>query len=423
MSAEAVRRVLAAGAPVPPPFDVARIRADFPILSRLVRGKPLVFLDSAASAQKPRAVIEAMTAMYEGGYANVHRGAYWLSETATASYEGAREAVARFINAGSAREIVFVRNATEGINLVAQSWGRAFLKAGDEVLITAMEHHANIVPWQMLRDQIGIVLRVAPVTDRGELDMEAFRRLLGPRTRLVAVTQMSNVLGTITPVGAIVAAARAQGALVLLDGCQAIVHAAQDMQALGADFYVFSGHKLYGPTGIGVLWAKLAHLEAMPPWMGGGDMIASVSFERTTYAEPPARFEAGTPAIAEAIGLKAAIEYLGGIDRAGAHAHEQGLLDHATARLSAIPGVVIIGQAQEKGAVVSFTVDTAHPHDLATLLDRAGVCVRAGHHCAQPLMERFGLPATARASFAIYNTRAEVDALADAVARAREFFA
>jgi cysteine desulfurase/selenocysteine lyase len=408
---------------VPPVLDVQRIRADFPILGQSVRGKPLVFLDSAASAQKPRAVIDAMVGAMETQYANVHRGLHWMSERTTDAYEAARDASARLLNAADRREIVFVHNSTEAINLVAHSYGRGILRPGQAVLISAMEHHSNLVPWQMLRDAHGIELRVAPITDAGELDMEAYEALLADgRVGLVAITHMSNVLGTYTPAARLVGIAHAHGAKVLLDGSQAIVHRRVDVQALDVDFYAFTGHKLYGPTGIGVLYGKRALLEAMPPWMGGGDMISSVTYERSTWAEVPHKFEAGTPAILEGIGLCAAIEYVEAIGYDAIAAHEASLTDHALARLSAVEGLRIIGRAQDRGGVVSFTLERAHAHDIATLLDRAGIAVRAGHHCAEPLMRRLGLDSTVRASFGIYTTHDEIDVLADTLDKVREFF-
>jgi cysteine desulfurase/selenocysteine lyase len=404
-------------------LDVMAIRREFPILAETVRGKPLVFLDSAASAQKPRAVIAAMAGAMERQYANVHRGLHWMSERATEAYEAARDAAQALLGAASRDEIVFVRNTTEGINLVAHSWGRAFLKPGDAVLISAMEHHSNIVPWQMLRDQHGTELRIAPVTEAGELDMAAFEALLADgRVKLVAVTHMSNVLGTYTPAERIVTLAHQAGAKVLLDGSQAVVHRKVDVQRLGCDFYVFTGHKLYGPTGIGVLWGRAELLEAMPPFLGGGDMISSVTFERSTWARVPHKFEAGTPAIIEGIGLKAAIDWTMALGWEAIAAHEQALTDHALARLSAIEGLSILGRAQDRGGVVSFTLDGVHAHDVATLLDRQGIAVRAGQHCAEPLIRRFGLDSTARASFAAYTTMAEIDFLAEQLARVRAFF-
>ena len=393
------------------PFDVARIRQDFPILAREVRGKRLVFLDSAASAQKPRIVIDAERHIYEAEYANVHRGVYWLSQRATEAFEGAREKVRQLLNARETREIVFVRGATEAINLVAQSYGRCFLSAGDEVLITHMEHHSNIVPWQMLRDERAIVLRVAPIDDAGELDLDAFARLIGPRTKLIAVTHVANALGTVIPVGEVIRLAKARGIPVLIDGCQAVPHQAVDVQALDCDFYVFSGHKLYGPTGIGALYGKARLLQAMPPWQGGGDMIRSVTFERTEYNELPWKFEAGTPHIAGAVGLAAAIDYIQSIGYDAVAAHETELLAYAVRELSKINSLRIIGEPRHRSGVISFALGGVHPHDIGTILDDDAICVRAGHHCAQPTMERFGVSATVRASFAIYNDRDDVDVL------------
>jgi cysteine desulfurase/selenocysteine lyase len=406
-----------------PNLDVARVRADFPILRQTVRGKPLVFLDSAASAQKPRAVIEAMRSAMETQYANVHRGLHWMSERTTDAYEAARDAAAGLMNADR-EEVVFTRNSTEAINLVAHSYGRGVMRPGQAVVISGMEHHSNLVPWQMLRDERGIELRVAPVTDAGELDMPAFEALLADgRVGLVAITHMSNVLGTYTPAERIVQAAHAAGAKVLFDGSQAMVHRRVDVRALDCDFYAWTGHKLYGPTGIGVLYARRELLERMPPFLGGGDMISSVTYERSTWAELPHKFEAGTPAILEGIGLKAAIDYVQSIGYPAIAAHEQALTDHALARLSSIEGVRILGRAQDRGGVVSFTLDGAHAHDVATLLDRQGIAVRAGHHCAEPLMRRFGVDSTARASFGVYTTPEEIDVLADTLARVRAFFA
>jgi cysteine desulfurase / selenocysteine lyase len=407
----------------PATLDLAAIRAQFPILSQTVRGKKLVYLDSAASAQKPRAVIEAMTGAMERQYANVHRGLHWMSERTTDAYEEARDAAAALLNARDRSEVVFVRNSTEATNLLAHSYGRFVLKPGQAVVISEMEHHSNIVPWQMLRDEHGIDLRVAPIDARGELDMGAYESLLQDGgVGLVAITHMSNVLGTYTPAARIAALAHAHGARVMFDGSQAIVHRRVDVQALDADFYCFTGHKLYGPTGIGVLWGRRELLDAMPPFMGGGDMISSVSFERSTWAEVPHKFEAGTPAIVEGIGLKAAIDWVNAIGYDAIAAHEAALTEHALARLSAIPGITVIGRAQDRGGVVSFTVQNAHAHDVATLLDRQGVAVRAGHHCAQPLMQRLGLDSTARASFAVYTTPEEIDFLAESLIRVREFF-
>ena len=407
-----------------PALDLARIRADFPILAQKIRGKDLVFLDSAASAQKPRAVIDAMRTAMETQYANVHRGLHWMSERTTDAYEAARDAVAGLMNAPDRSEIVFVRNSTEALNLVAHSFGRHLLSPGQAVLISDMEHHSNIVPWQLLREARGIELRVAPITDAGELDMAAFEaKLEDGKVGLVAITHMSNVLGTCTPAARIAKIAHAHGAKVLFDGSQAIVHRAVDVQAIDADFYAWTGHKLYGPTGIGVLWGRRELLERMPPFLGGGEMISSVSYERSTWAAVPHKFEAGTPAILEGIGLKAAIDYVQAIGYPAITAHEARLVDHALARLSAIEGIRILGSAQDRGGVVAFALDRAHAHDVATLLDRQGIAVRAGHHCAEPLMHRFGLESTARASFGIYTTLAEIDALAEALLRVREFFA
>jgi cysteine desulfurase/selenocysteine lyase len=406
-------------------FDVDRIRRDFPILAQQVRGKPLVFLDSGASAQKPRAVIDAMVRCMEERYANVHRGAYFLSEAATEAYEAARGAVARFINAGDPREIVFTGNSTAAINLVAHSWGRGVMRPGQAVLISELEHHANIIPWQLLRDDKGIALRVARVTDAGEIDLDdVAAKLADGKVGLVAMAHMSNVLGTVAPVERIIRMAHAAGAKVLLDGSQAAVHRRVDMQALGADFYVFTGHKLYGPTGIGVLWARLEHQERMPPFLGGGDMISMVTMERSEWAPPPAKFEAGTPPIIEAVGLHAAIDYVSAIGMPAIEAHERQLVDHAMRRLADIDGLTLLGRAQDRGGVFAFGLDNAHPHDLATLLDRAGIAVRAGRHCAEPLHTRFGVEGgTVRASFGLYTTEQEVEYLAEALTRAREFFA
>jgi cysteine desulfurase/selenocysteine lyase len=407
----------------PAVLDVAAIRAQFPILSQTVRGKPLVFLDSAASAQKPRAVIDAMVQAMETQYANVHRGLHWMSERTTDAYEAARDAAQSLLNAADRSEIVFTGNSTGAINLLAYSYGRALLKPGQAVLISGMEHHSNIVPWQMLRDSHGIELRVADIDDAGELDMAAYEVLLADgKVGLVAMTHMSNVLGTYTPAERIVKIAHAHGAKVMLDGSQAVVHRRVDVQALDCDFYVFTGHKLYGPTGIGVLYGKRELLDAMPPFFGGGDMISTVSYERSTWAEVPHKFEAGTPAIIEGIGLKAAIDWVQGIGFEAISAHEAKLTEHALARMSAIEGVNVIGRAQDRGGVVSFTMDKAHAHDIATLLDRQGIAVRAGQHCAEPLMRRLGVDSTARASFGIYTTEQEIDFLADTLVQVREFF-
>lgn len=403
-------------------YDVESVRADFPILKQEVFGHPLVYLDSGASAQKPRQVTEAMTEVMTTYYANVHRGVHALSQRSTDAYEAARIKVAAFLNAASDNEIIFTRNATEGINLVAATYGRKFLKAGDEVVLSHLEHHANIVPWQLLRDQIGIVLRVVPIDDDGNLMFEEYKKLLNERTKLVAMTQVSNAIGTIVPIAEVIRLAHKQGAKVLVDGCQAAPHTAIDVQALDADFYVFAPHKLYGPTGIGVLYGKEELLNDMPPYQGGGDMIESVTFEKTTFQKAPHRFEAGTPPIIEAIGLGAAIDYVTALGLDNIAAHEQGLLHYATERLSQIDGMNIIGTATEKAAIISFVVDGVHAHDVGTIIDRAGVAVRVGHHCAQPLMARFGLAATARASFGLYNTRAEVDALIDALQTVKEIF-
>lgn len=407
----------------PVAFDVVRIREDFPILKQTIRGKPLVFLDSAASAQKPRIVIDAMVHAMETQYANIHRGLHWMSERTTEAYEATRDAAAALMNANDRSEIVFTGNSTGAINLLAHSYGRGVLKPGQAVVISGMEHHSNIVPWQMLRDAHGIELRIAPVTDVGELDMDAFEALLEDgKVGLVAITHMSNVLGTITPAERIVKIAHAHGAKVMFDGSQAIVHRKIDVQALGCDFYVWTGHKLYGPTGIGVLWGRKELLERMPPFMGGGDMISSVTYETSTWAAVPHKFEAGTPAILEGIGLKAAIDYVQTIGYDAMAAHEASLTEHALARLATVDGVRVLGQAQDRGGVISFTLDKAHSHDVATLLDRQGIAVRAGHHCAEPLMRRFDLDSTARASFGVYTTHDEIDALVDGIIRVREFF-
>jgi cysteine desulfurase/selenocysteine lyase len=402
-------------------FDVEAIRSQFPILSRQVHGKPLIYLDSAASAQKPRAVIDAMTRAMEHSYANVHRGLHTLANETTDAYEAARASVARFIGA-DVNEIVFTKGATEAINLVANGLGAA-LQAGDEILITDMEHHANIVPWHFLRERLGVVLKWAPVTDQGVLDVEAFQGLLGPRTRVVALSHMSNVLGTINPVKTLTRMAHDAGALVLLDGCQAVAHENVDVRDLDADFYVFSGHKLYGPTGIGVLYGKAERLAALPPYQGGGEMIAQVSRDAISYADPPHRFEAGTPAILEAIGLGAAIEWLSGLDRAAIADHEAALYARVREGLSGANWLRVIGEAPGKGAILTFTVDGAHAHDVAQILDRYGVAIRAGTHCAEPLMTRFDITSSARVSFALYNTPDEADAFVDALTKAQAFFA
>lgn len=404
----------------PPPLDVEAVRRDFPVLGRSVHGKPLCYLDNAASSQRPRAVIDSISRYYENSHANVHRGVHALSQEATDLFEGARESVRRFVNAASTREIVFVRGTTEAVNLVAQSWGRPRLGPGDEIVVSHLEHHANIVPWQMLCGQNGARLRVIPMTRSGELDFDAYRALLGPRTRLLALTHVSNALGTVVPVREYIAEARRHGVAVLLDGAQAVPHMPVDVQSLDCDFYCFSAHKMCGPTGIGVLYGREALLRAMPPWQGGGDMILSVSFERTTYNDLPWKFEAGTPHIAGAVGLAAAIDYLGAIGMERVAAAEHRLLEYATARLTTVPGLEIVGTAPTKAAVVSFTLGRVHPHDLGTILDMEGVAIRTGHHCAMPVMEFYGIPATARASFAFYNTRAEVDRLVDSLGVALE---
>ena len=403
-------------------LDVARIRRDFPIFAHPVQGRRLVFLDSAASAQKPKSVIDAERHVYEAEYANVHRGVYWLSQRATEAYEGAREKVRDFLNAAETREIVFLRGATEGINLVAQTYGRRFLGPGDEVVVTQVEHHSNIVPWQMLREEKGIVLKVAPVDDSGELDLEAFDRLLGPRTKLVSIAHVANALGSVMPVEEVIRLAKARGIAVLLDGCQAVPHMPVDVRGLDCDFYVFSGHKLYGPTGIGVLYGKAQLLPAMPPWQGGGDMIRSVTFEKTEYNELPWKFEAGTPNIAGTIGLGAAVDYLGSIGYEAIRTHESQLLAYALRELSKINSLRLIGQPRHRSGVISFAMGGVHPHDIGTILDHDGICVRAGHHCAQPTMDRFGVPATVRASFGIYNDRDDVDALVAGLGRVQEMF-
>ena len=403
-------------------WDVERIRKDFPALHQQVHGKPLVYLDNAATSQKPQAVIDALVAYYTFDNSNVHRGVHLLSERATEAYEGARARIQRHLNAASPREIVFVRQATEGINLVMASYGRRFVGAGDEIVISAIEHHANIVPWQMLCEEKGARLRVVPIDDRGELLMEEYAGLLGPRTKLVAITQVSNALGTVTPVKDIIDLAHQQDIPVLVDGAQAVPHQPVDVRDLDCDFYVFSGHKAYGPTGIGVLYGKEQWLECMPPFQGGGDMIKSVTFEKTTYNELPYKFEAGTPHIAGAIGLAAGLEYIAGLGLEQIRDYEHELLAYGTELLSAVSGVRLIGTARHKAAVLSFVLDGVHAHDLGTILDRQGVAVRAGHHCAMPVMQRFGVPATARASMAFYNTRAELETLAATIEDAREIF-
>lgn len=405
-----------------PAFDLPGIRAQFPILSTEARGRPLVYLDTAATAQKPTAVLEAERRFYERECANVHRGVHYLSELATRDYEAARDAVAAFLHA-EARDVVFVRGTTEAVNLVAQTFGRQRVGEGDEILVTTMEHHSNIVPWQLLAKEKGAKVVPVPISDAGELELDALERLLGPRTRLLAVTQVSNALGTVVPLGEVIALAKRHGVPVLVDGAQGAPHLGFDAPASGADFYAFSGHKLYGPTGIGVLWAKREHLEAMPPWQGGGDMILSVGFDRTTFAKPPAKFEAGTPAIAQAIGLGAAVSWLRQVGLDVAAAHEQELLAYAEAALREIPGLRFVGTPRARAGAISFLLGDVHPHDVATIVDRHGVAVRAGHHCAQPVMKRFGVAATVRASFGVYSNREDVDALVRALHAAREVFA
>lgn len=403
-------------------FPIEKIRADFPILGETIRNKPLVYLDNAASCQKPQAVIDSIVHTYSHEYANIHRGVHTLSVKATDKFKAAREKVRAFINAASHKEIIFVRGATEAVNLVAQSYGKSQLQAGDEIVISAMEHHANIVPWQMLCKQIGTVLKVAPMNQQGELLFDEFEKLLNDKTKLVAITHMSNALGTINPVENIIAAAHAKHIPVLLDGAQAIPHMPVDVQALDCDFYVFSGHKLYGPSGTGVLYGKQALLEAMPPYQGGGDMIRTVTFAESTYAGLPHKFEAGTPAIAEIIGLGAAIDYINSIGMANVAAYEAELLTYATEQAQQIKGMNIIGQAAHKGGILSFTLDHIHPHDIGTMLDSLGIAIRAGHHCAMPVMDFYGVPATARASFAMYNTRQEIDILMQGIKSLIEVF-
>jgi cysteine desulfurase/selenocysteine lyase len=400
-------------------FDVTALRADFPALHQEVHGRPLVYLDNAATTQKPAVVLDAIRHYYEHDNANIHRGVHALSERATVAHEAARETIRTFLNARSEREIVFTRNATEAINLVARAWTEANLRPGDEVLITAMEHHSNIVPWQLACARTGATLRVAPIDDDGDVVMEEFERLLTARTKMAAIAHVSNALGTVNPVARMTALAHAAGARVLVDGSQAVHHMRVDVQALDADFYVFTGHKIYGPTGIGVLYGKEAILDAMPPFLGGGDMIRTVSFDGSTWNDLPYKFEAGTPHIAGAIALGRAIDYVVGVGFEAIEAHEAALVARATAALRAVDGVRLVGTAREKRSIVSFTIDGIHPHDVGTIVDREGVAIRTGHHCAQPVMDRYGIPATARASFAVYNTIEEVDTLAAAVRRAR----
>ncbi|HYX92399.1 MAG TPA: cysteine desulfurase [Myxococcaceae bacterium] len=403
-----------------PSFDVEALRADFPALHQMVHGRPLVYLDSAATAQKPQAVIDAVSRFYERDNSNVHRGVHTLSERATAAYEGARDKVREFLNAADSSELVFVRGTTEAINLVAHSFARPRLSAGDEILITGMEHHSNIVPWQLVCGERGARLRVVPIDERGELPIHELEAAIGPRTRLVSVAHVSNALGTINPVGRIVELAHQKGVPVLVDGAQAVPHLEVDLRALGCDFYAFSSHKVFGPMGVGILYGRRALLEEMGPYQGGGDMILSVSFERTVYNRVPYRFEAGTPNVGGAVGLGAAIDYLRRLDRAGAAQHEAALLDYALERLGEIPGLSLVGTPSQRAGVVSFVMEGLHPHDVGTVLDREGVAVRTGHHCAQPLMDRFKVQATVRASFAMYNTREEVEALVRGLLRARE---
>ncbi|MFZ4164254.1 aminotransferase class V-fold PLP-dependent enzyme [Brevundimonas sp. NPDC058933] len=402
-------------------FDPYAARAQFPILSRQVNGKPLVYLDNAASAQKPRAVIDALVASMEGSYANVHRGLHTLSNEATEAFEAAREIVARFLNAPSAENIVWTKGGTEAINLVANGIGLS-IEPGDEIIVSEMEHHSNIVPWHLLRERKGAVLKWAPIKDDGSLDMEAFADLLGPRTKIVAVTHMSNVLGTINPITEITRLAHAVGARVLIDGCQGAVHATPDVQAVGCDWYVITGHKLFGPTGVGALYGTTEALESLPPYQGGGEMIETVEKDRVTYARPPHRFEAGTPPILEAIGLGAALEWLSGFDRQAVAAHEMALYDHARARLADAGWLRVLGEAEGKGALLTFAVEGAHAHDVAQIMDRYGVAVRAGLHCAEPLAKRLGVTSSTRASFALYNTVEDTDAFVDALIKARNFF-
>lgn len=404
------------------PFDVAAIRKDFPILSETVYGKPFTFLDSAASAQKPNQVIEAVSNLYRHGYANIHRGMYKISQEATEAYEATRETVKTLLNAKSARECLFVKNTTEGINLVAQTYGRAFLKAGNEIILTTLEHHSNIVPWQMLAEEKGLKIKVVPLHEDGQVDFDAYLKLLSKKTRLVAVAHISNAIGTILPVKKIIKAAHEAGAVVLLDGSQAVPHMPVDVQDLGADFYVFTGHKTFGPTGIGVLYGKENLLEKMPPWQGGGDMIERVTFAKTTYNALPHKFEAGTPNIAGGIGLNAALKYLGSVGYEAIGVHEAGLLNYATQQLRGINTLRLIGTAKEKASIISFVLDGIHPHDVGTILDQEGIAVRTGHHCAQPLMDNFGVSATVRASFAMYNTREDVDRLVAGIQKTLDIF-
>jgi len=402
------------------PFDVAALRAQFPILGTTVHGKPLVYLDNAATTQKPQVVIDALCEYYATSNANVHRGVHYLSGRASDQFDKARATIARFLGAASPSEVIFTRNATESINLVAQAWGRATVSAGDEIVISAIEHHSNIVPWQLLCEQTGAVLRVIPMFDSGELDLDAARRLIGPKTRMLAVTALSNALGTVTPLAALIALARGAGARVLVDGSQAAYHMPVDVQALDCDFFVMTGHKVYGPTGIGVLYGKAAVLDAMPPWQGGGDMIASVTFEKSTWNVLPYKFEAGTPDISGAIVLGVAVEFLTAVGFDRVQAHESALLAYGTDALQQVPGLRLIGTAAHKASILSFVIDGIHPHDIGTIVDLSGVAIRTGHHCAQPVMDRLGIPATARASLAMYNTRDDIDALVAALHHARK---
>ncbi|HYP52230.1 MAG TPA: cysteine desulfurase [Pyrinomonadaceae bacterium] len=423
MSTIATEKTETLAAAAPAAFDVSRVREDFPVLRQTVNGKPLVYLDNAASAQVPTVVIERGAKYLREEHSNVHRGVHYLSQYATSAFEGARERVRRFINAPEAKQCLFVRGCTEGINLVMHGYGRKFVKEGDEILVSEMEHHSNIVPWQMLCEEKGAVLRVIPMNDAGELVLEEYEALLNERTKLVAVNHVSNALGTVNPIKEMVALAHRQGVPGLVDGAQGAPHLTVDVQDLDCDIYIISGHKMFAPTGSGAVYGKLELLEKMNPFVGGGSMIRSVTFEKTTYAGLPEKFEAGTPAIAAQIGLGAAIDYLNGLDRAAAHRHEQDLLTYATERLSNIEGVRVVGTAREKASVLSFVIEGVHPHDVGTILDQEGIAIRAGHHCAQPVMKHFKLPATARASFAFYNTREEVDKLAGAVQRVIEVFA
>jgi len=404
------------------PFDPMSVREDFPILSTLVYGKPLVYLDNAASAQKPRAVIDAISRVYETEYANVHRGVHYLSQKATDAMEAARERLRSFINAAKVQEVIFVRGATEGINLVASSWGRANLKEGDEIILSEMEHHSNIVPWQIVAGQTGAKLRVVPIDETGTLRMDEYEKLFSPRTKIVAMTHVSNALGTVVPIAEVIRIAHGHGVPVLVDGCQAAPHMAVDVQALDADFYVFSGHKIYGPGGIGVLYGKEALLDAMPPYQGGGEMIDTVTFAESTWADLPFKFEAGTPNIADSIALGAAVDYVASLGVERVHAYEDELLAYATEKVGALNNIRLIGTAKEKVGILSFVMDNVHPHDIGTILDREGVAVRTGHHCAQPVMEHFDVAATVRISLGLYNTRGEIDAAVAALDRVQEIF-